>query len=484
MDQRSSSHLPPHVLIFPFPVQGHVNCMLRLAQLLCHESSIHVTFLNSEFAHQRLLRYTDLHLRFSSYPNFYFRTIPDGLPADHPRTGDRVDDLFNSINAVTKPRFREMLASGSLQSSGRPPVTCIIADGIMCFAIDVGNELHIPTILFRTFSASCFWAFFCVPKLIESGDLPLNEQSDMDKLLENVEGMENVLRLRDLPSFCRTTDLSDRGFLSVILATLRTTRAHGLILNTFEDLEESALAQIRKHIPNLYTIGPLHAHLRSRVSRSKEELPWRSSSSLWEEDRSCMAWLDEQPLKSVLYVSFGSMTVLTRNQFLEFWYGIVNSGKAFLWAIRPNSVVGDDHIPPELIEGTRKKGYMVGWAPQEEVLVHPAVGGFLTHSGWNSTLESICEGLPMICWPFYADQQVNSRLVGEVWKNGVDMKDMCDRITVEKMVKELMEVRRDEFTKCSNRMAKLARKAVTQHGSSHCNLDRLVEDLKKMKLQL
>ncbi|XP_016493365.1 7-deoxyloganetic acid glucosyltransferase-like isoform X1 [Nicotiana tabacum] len=477
MDQPTSCL--SHVLIFPFPVQGHVNCMLKLAQLLCREG-LHVTFLNSDFIHRRLLSYTNIHLSYKQYPNLYFETIPDGLPDDHPRTGDRVVDLFNSIDTVTKPRFMEMLIARRFSILDRPPLTCIIADGIMCFTIDIGRELNIPTILFRTISASCFWAFFCLPRLIEAGELPITGQSDMDTLLTNVVGMETFLRLRDLPSFCRASDLTDRGLQLVISATQLTKSAHGLILNTFEELEGPALAQITNNISKLYTIGPLHVQLKARVA-TNIKLTCTSSSSLWEEDRSCIVWLDQQPFKSVIYVSFGSMTVLTRDQFMEFLHGFVNSGKPFLWVVRPKSVAEDYQIPEELLEGTRQRGYIVEWAPQEEVLAHPAIGGFLTHSGWNSTLESIYEGVPMICWPFYADQQVNSRLVGEVWKIGLDMKDTCDRVIIENMVKDLIETRKDEFAKSARLMTKLARKSVSENGSSYCNLDRLIKDIKLMR---
>ena len=176
----------------------------------------------------------------------------------------------------------------------------------------------------------------------------------------------------------------------------------------------------------------------------------RSPNSLFEVERSCIVWLDVQPLKSVIYVSFGSITTMTKDKIMEFWYGLVNSKKCFLWAIRPDLVIqkdGEGQIPVELFEGTKDRGYMVGWVPQEEVLVHQAVGGFLTHSGWNSTLESIVAGVPMICWPYFADQQINSRFVSEVWKFGMDMKDVCDRVMVEKMVNHLMEEMREIFMK-------------------------------------
>jgi hypothetical protein len=198
-----------------------------------------------------------------------------------------------------------------------------------------------------------------------------------------------------------------------------------------------------------------------------------------------MTWLDAQPFKSVIYVSFGSITTMTKDALMEFWHGLVNSKKRFLWAIRPDLVDGkggDGQTPAELVEGTKERGYMVGWAPQEEVLAHPAVGGFFTHSGWNSTLESIVAGVPMICWPYFADQQVNSRFVSEIWKLGMDMKDVCDRVTVEKMVNDLMVEKRGEFLKSTVEMSRLARESVSESGSSYCNFERLIEDIRFMNV--
>lgn len=302
----------------------------------------------------------------------------------------------------------------------------------------------------------------------------------MDERIVNVKGMEGFLRRRDLPSFCRS-GLSNTTFQEVTSITRRTPDAHALILNTFEDLEGPILSHIQKHCPNIYTIGPLHAHLKAQsISKST------SSNSLLQEDRTCIGWLDQHAPKSVLYVSFGSIATLTRDQLIEFWHGIVNSEKPFLWVIREDlvsSLDDENNVPSELEKGTKERGYLVGWAPQEDVLTHSAVGAFLTHNGWNSTLESIVEGVPMVSWPFFADQQPNSRFVEAVWKLGLDMKDTCDRRIVEKIVKEVMEVRKEEFEESARRMAKLAKESVSSGGSSYRNLDRLIEDIKMMTPQ-
>lgn len=144
---------------------------------------------------------------------------------------------------------------------------------------------------------------------------------------------------------------------------------------------------------------------------------------------------------------------------------------------------GEGQAPEELLVGKRERGYMVGWTPQEEVLKHQAIGGFWTHSGWNSTLESIVAGVPMMCWSYFADQMVNSRLVSEVWKLGFDMKDRCDREIIEKMIRDLMGERKVEFMKSATEMADLARASVNQGGSSYCSLDRLIDDIRRRSLQ-
>ncbi|OWM87454.1 hypothetical protein CDL15_Pgr022565 [Punica granatum] len=455
----------PHVVIFPFPIQGHVNSMLKLAELLIlclqRDDDLRITFLNSEHNHNRLLHCSDVTSRFSNHPTFRFKTIPDGLPSETARSKDNLLEVFNNL----KLRARDVLAELMAPADDQPPPTCIIADGFMSFMIDAGEEFGLPVVMFRTISACCFWAYFCIPRLIEAGELPIQD---------------GLLRCRDLPGFCRVADLSDPQLQNITLQTSQTTRAQGLILNTFEALEGPILNQIRAHCANIYTVGPLNAHLKSRLPAASQFPIRQSSNSLWEEDRSCLIWLDKQPVRSVVYVSFGSLAVLEREELTEFGHGIVNSNYRFLWVLRPDSVGSHDHIDAELQAATEERGCIVEWAPQEEVLAHPAIGGFLTHSGWNSTIESITAGVPMVCWPYFADQQVNSRFVSEAWKVGLDMKDRCDRTVVKTMINDLMVEKRDDLSRSVFAKANQAKEAVSVGGSSWDNMNRLIENILSM----
>lgn len=466
-----------HVLIFPLPAQGNVNPMLLLAELLAL-SDVHVTFLNTHHIHLRLGQFSDIEAR---HPTLHFETFADGVPDDHPRFGGNMEEFFNHVKFHGALKLRELC----LEQPGKPKITCIIGDGMFGdITLDIGDEFGIPIIHFRTSSACSFWSYFSVPKLLQSNELPIRGKEDMDRIIKKIPGMENLIRCRDLPSFFR----GNRGHIpleTLAFQTHQTLRAKALILNTCEDLEGPVLSQIRLHFPKLYDLGPLHTHLNFRKASktaSSEELPPSSVSSLWEVDRSCMSWLDAQQPKSVIYVSFGSITTMSRDELVEIWYGLVNSKKRFLWVIRPDMVAEQDgkDLPLELVEGTKERGCTVGWAPQQEVLAHKAVGGFLTHCGWNSTLESVVAGVPMICWPYFGDQQINSRYVSEVWQIGLDMKDVCDRKVVENMVNDLMVERREEFQRSTQALAASAKTSVSEGGSSYSEFDGLIEYLRSI----
>ena len=144
------------------------------------------------------------------------------------------------------------------------------------------------------------------------------------------------------------------------------TRASGIIPNTFHDLKAPILCHIAPLFPNIYTIGPLNALVKTQIGDDVVSQCISSSSNLLEPDHNCITWLDSQPLRSIFYVSFGSIARVTRGQLLEFWYGLVNSGALFLWVIRRDMIEGvkrGDMIPAELEEATKERGFVVNWAP-------------------------------------------------------------------------------------------------------------------------
>ncbi|KAI3443065.1 Glycosyltransferase, partial [Psidium guajava] len=459
----------PHVLILPFPAQGHIKPMLCLAKLLA-AAHLRVTFLNTHHNHRSPSS--------SPSPLLRLESIPDGLPDDHPRSLERIEELLLSIKTAMKAHLRDFLLSESLE----PPLTCVIADGIMSIGIDVAEELGFPAISFRTHSACCLWTYFCIPTFIHEGRLPFPDD-DLDKEFHGLPGAEGLLRRRDLPSICRL-QIESHPYRYFLDETLAMTRACALLLNTFDALEAPMLSRLATIFTDVYTIGPLHA---LAVESDAGHSSGRSESvgSLRIEDRSCMTWLDSQASRSVVYVSFGSLVKITVNQLTEFQHGLVDCGRPFLWVLREDAILEENEDTAKLLlselKVTSERRCIVDWVPQEEVLAHPAVGGFLTHGGWNSTLEGIAAGIPMICWPQMGDQQINSRWVNEVWKIGLDMKDTCDRSTVEAMIRTLMEEdKNEEIMKSMARISALSSASVGPEGSSSMNLGRLIEIIRKI----
>lgn len=279
------------------------------------------------------------------------------------------------------------------------------------------------------------------------------------------------LKVKDLPLI--DTKEPEKYYKEVSNLVEGTKASSGLIWNTFEDLEPSPLAYLRQEIPiPFFPVGPFHKYSFPKGSTSS------SCSSLLAQDQSCISWLDKHKPNSVVYVSFGSLAAITEAQFLEIAWGLANSMHPFLWVVRGGMVLGYEWLEPlpnGFIENLEGRGHIVKWAPQQEVLAHEAVGAFWTHSGWNSTLESICEGVPMICMPCFTDQMVNARYVSHVWKVGVQFEGGVERGEIVRMIRELMEGK--EGVEIRDRALNLKEKATlcwTQGGSSYRSMDGLV----------
>ncbi|KAI4389450.1 hypothetical protein MLD38_001677 [Melastoma candidum] len=168
----ASSPKRPHAVCIPYPAQGHINPMLKLAKLL-HQSGFHITFVNSEYNHRRLLKSCGPN-SLDGLPSFRFRNIPDGLP---PTDADATQDIPSLCESTTKkclPYFRELISE--LNCDG-PPVTCIISDGVMSFTMDAAEELGVPEVLFWTTSACGFMGYVQFRRLIKEGYTPLKDVS-------------------------------------------------------------------------------------------------------------------------------------------------------------------------------------------------------------------------------------------------------------------------------------------------------------------
>ncbi|KAK9285053.1 hypothetical protein L1049_024237 [Liquidambar formosana] len=432
----------PHAVCIPFPAQGHITPMLKLAKIL-HHRGFYITFVHTQFNYQRLLKSRgpdSLH----GLPDFRFETIPDGLPPSNnlDATQDIVPLCVSTAKNCLVP-FRQLLAklnNASPSALDVPPVTCVVADGAMSFALEAAEEVGIPGVLFWVINACSFMCILQIPHLIERGFIPFKDASYLtngylDTIIDWIPGIKNI-RLRDFPSQIRTTDPNDPiiGFALGELA--RAYKACAIILNTFDSLECDVLDSLSSMFNHVYTVGPLQL-LLNQIPQDKTK---PIGSNLWKEDPTCLEWLDSKEPNSVVYVNFGSLVVMSPQQLIEFAWGLANSMQTFLWIIRPDMVMGGSAIlPPEFMTNIEKRGLIANWCPQEQVLNHPSVGGFLTHCGWNSIVESVCGGVPMICWPFFADHQTNCFYSCEYWEIGMEIDNDVKRDEVEKQVRELME---------------------------------------------
>ncbi|OEL21392.1 UDP-glucose iridoid glucosyltransferase [Dichanthelium oligosanthes] len=252
-------------------------------------------------------------------------------------------------------------------------------------------------------------------------------EEGLDELVPNLE----PLRVRDLIRIDGSDTDALCSFIARAADAVRAS-ASGVIVNTFEGIEESELAKIQSELSRpAFAVGPLH--LLSQAP---------AAQSLHAPDRGCLAWLDAHPPRSVLYVSLGSVASVGRASFEEMAWGLAGSGVPFLWVVRPGFVSGAGEEAPPLPDGfmeeIKNSGKIVAWAPQREVLAHTAVGAFWTHCGWNSTLESVCEGVPMLVQPCFADQMANARYVTHKWGVGMEVGEVIERGMVAKAVAKLM----------------------------------------------
>ncbi|KAF8780661.1 hypothetical protein HU200_001264 [Digitaria exilis] len=474
---------PPHVVCVPYPAQGHITPMLKMAKLL-HARGFHVTFVNTEFNHRRLLRSRGAGALDGIPPRFRFATIPDGLPPSDADATQDVPALCYSTMTTCLPHLLSLLSKLNHGDSGAPPVTCLVADAVMSFAYDAAREIGVPCAALWTASACGLVAYRHYRHLVEWGLVPFKDDAQvvddayLDTMVHGIRGLCDGMRLRDFPSFIRTVDRGDIMLNFFIHEAGRLSLPNAVMVNTFDDLEEVALDALRVTLPAtpLYTVGPLLLHER-RVHAEGGELDGLGSN-LWTEQDGLLEWLDGHAPGSVVYVNYGSITVMSNEQLVEFAWGLAGSGYGFIWNIRPDLVKGDSAVlPPEFMSSVEGRAKLTQWCPQEAVLGHEAVGLFLTHSGWNSTIESISSGVPMLSWPFFAEQQTNCRYKCTEWGVGMEIGGQVRRAELAEMIREAMGGDKGrEMHRRATEWKESAIRATLSGGTAERNLDKVVNE--------
>ncbi|CAH2064032.1 unnamed protein product [Thlaspi arvense] len=442
------------IIMFPLPFAGHINPMIKLAGIF----------------HHRGFSVTILHTSFNSpdpsyYPQFTFRTIHhnnEGKEEDPLSPQDSGMDLVAFIRQLRQSYaepFRESLAA---EVGGGDTVYCLVSDVVWGRNTEVAaEEVGIHRMVLSTSGAASFCAYAAYPLLRDKGYIPIKD-SRLDELVTELP----PLKVKDLPVM--ETNEPEELFRVVNNMVKGAKSSSGVIWNTFEDFERPSLMDLNSKLKvPIFPIGPFHKHSDNFSPSTKST-----------EDNVTTDWLNKKNPQSVVYVSFGSLADIEEKEFLDIAWGLRNSEQPFLWVVRPGLVRGTEWLESlscEFMDNISHKGKIVKWVNQLEVLAHPAVGAFWTHCGWNSTLESICEGVPMICTPCFTDQHVNARYIVDVWKVGMMLeRSKMDRKEIEKVIRSVMIEEGDGIREMCLKWKERANVCLSKDGSSSTYLEKLV----------
>lgn len=362
---------------------------------------------------------------------------------------------------------------------------CLVADMMFPWATEVAGKLGIPRLLFH---GTSFFAR-CLFDSIKHHEPYKYVESDSEAFV--LPGLPDQIKMtrQHLPS--DLIEGTENEVTKLILQAMESElTSYGVIMNTFHELEPAYAEHYRKVMRRkAWHIGPV-----SLCNRDTEDKAQRGNSSSIDQHE-CLSWLDSKKPNSVLYICFGSVFHSSAAQLLEIAMGIEASGQQFIWVVKKKEKANDGENDKWLPEGFEKrmkgKGLIIrGWAPQVLILDHNAVGGFLTHCGWNSTLEALTAGVPMVTWPGFVDQFYNEKLVTDILKVGVgvgtqqlsgyidDMKVTVKKEDIEKAVTRLMVSEEAEDMRSRARALKeMAKRATEEGGSSYSDLNALIEEL-------
>ncbi|EOA19108.1 hypothetical protein CARUB_v10007776mg [Capsella rubella] len=359
-----------------------------------------------------------------------------------------------------------------------------VVDMFCSSMVDVANGLGVPCYMMYTSNATFLGIMLHVQQMYDENKYDVSELDDSVNELE-FPSLTRPYPVKSLPHI-----LTSKEWLPLSLAQARLFREmKGFLVNTVAELGPHALKMFTgdDDLPQAYPVGPV--------------LDLENGSDKDEKSSAILQWLDEQPAKSVVFLCFGSLGGFTEEQTREIAVSLDRSGHRFLWSLRrasPNIMTdrpGDftdlEMVLPEgFLDRTLDRGKVIGWAPQVAVLAKPAIGGFVTHCGWNSILESLWFGVPMVAWPLYAEQKVNAFEMVEELGLAVEI---CKYLKVDLFAKEMETAKAEDIEKAirrvmeqdsdvRNRAKEMAEKchvALRDDGSSQVALQKFIQDIVK-----
>ncbi|KAL3028039.1 hypothetical protein AAZX31_03G091600 [Glycine max] len=358
--------------------------------------------------------------------------------------------------------------------TSKATLVAMVVDSFAFEALDFAQEFNMLSYVYFPAAATTLSTLLHLPKLDEEISCEYRDFSDPIKV-------PGCVPFRGGDFYGPAQDRTSPVYKFLLQRVNRIRHVDGIFINSFLEMETSPIRALKdedKGYPPVYPVGPI-------VQSGDDD-----AKGL---DLECLTWLDKQQVGSVLYVSFGSGGTLSQEQITELAFGLELSNHKFLWVLRaPNNATSDaaylgaqndvdplKFLPSGFLERTKEKGMVVpSWAPQIQVLSHSSVGGFLTHCGWNSILESVLKGVPFITWPLFAEQKMNAVLLSEGLKVGVRPRvsenGLVERVEIVDVIKCLMEG--EEGAKMRERMNELkedATNALKEDGSSTKALSQL-----------
>ncbi|CAI8607652.1 unnamed protein product [Vicia faba] len=454
--QREQELLPPLVAMVSSPGMGHLIPMIEFAKRLTNHHNLPVTFIIPSDSPPSKAQTTVLSSLPCGISHIFLPPVTlSDLPPD-----TKPEPLMTITILRSLPSLHQTLLS--LITSHR--LSALVVDLFSTDAISTAAELDIPSYIFFATTANNLSLAFYLPQLDQK--FP-SEFRDIHEPL-NIPGCYTV-HGKDLPT--PVQDRTNEAYTCFLHHLKKYKLAKGIIVNSFFELEPEAFMFLQKNEPVVHSVGPL-VNQDNIDNESEFEVG--------------LKWLDEQPLGSVVFICFGSGGTHSSSQTNELAFGLELSEQRFLWVLRcPNDKVENDSnfiansnvdpfdfLPDGFVERTKGRGLVVPyWAPQAQVLSHVSIGGFVCHCGWNSILESVVNGVPLIAWPLYAEQKMNAVLVSEEVKVAIRVNvgedGLIEREEIASVVKRSMEG--EEGKKVRNNMMglkEIAANALKENGSS------------------